>query len=492
MESATLTRPAAAARLRTVPAATWAVLGLGVLAVAALVGYVVYPTYPNYDSYYSLLWARELLHLQHLSFEGYRTPTEHPLSILVSVPFALLGKGGDRVFLFVIVASFVALAAGLYRLARLSFGALVGGVAALLLCTRFDFPFLAARGYIDIPYMALVVWAAALEVARPRRGLPVFLLLTAASLMRPEAWILIGLYWLWFAWKATWRERILYAGLAALGPLVWCLLDGIVTGDPLFSLHHTGETAEELGRAKGLSAVPTSTKDFLIRLDKLPVVIGAAAGLALAAWTAPRRIWMPLILFLSGVGTFFMVGVAGLSVIQRYLLVPSLMVMIFCGVALAGWTMLQPGALVRRVWMGGAVALVVFGVIFTLTRVSLGSIDSQLRFRGDAHAALKSLLADPAVKAAERCGAISTPTHKLIPDVRWLADKRAGQVVARADSSRSAQRKVSRGVAIVVTGRNALANQVFVDRTVDPLVNVPPPGFRRIATSDFYAAYERC
>src|SRR3954453_301352 len=496
MESATLTRPAQApgrlARLRTVPAATWAAVGLGALAVAALVGYLVYPTYPNYDSYYSLLWARELLHLQPLSFDGYRTPSEHPLALLISIPFVLLGESGDRVFLFVIVASFVARAAGLYRLGRLSFGALVGGVAALLLCTRFDFPFLAARGYIDIPYMALVIWAAALELARPRRGLPVFLLLTAASLMRPEAWVLIGLYWLWFAWKATWRERILYAGLAAVGPLAWCLLDGIVTGDPLFSLHHTSDTAEELGRAKGLSAVPSSTKDFLVRLDKLPVVVGAAAGLALAAWTAPRRIGMPLVLFLSGVGTFFMVGVAGLSVIQRYVLVPSLMVMIFAGVALAGWTMLRPGSWVRRAWMGGALALVIFGVIFTLTRVSLSSIDSQLRFRGDAHAALKSLLADPAVKAAEKCGAISTPTHKLIPDVRWLADKRAGQVVARADPSTSAQRKARRGVAIVVTGRNALANQVFVDRTVDPLVNVPPPGFRRIATSDFYAAYERC
>jgi hypothetical protein len=496
MESATLTRPATApgrwARLRTVPAATWAAVALGVLAVAALVGYLVYPTYPNYDSYYSLLWARELLHLQPLSFDGYRTPTEHPLSILVSIPFVLLGQGGDRVFLFVIVASFVALAAGLYRLGRLSFGALVGGVAAVLLVTRFDFPFLAARGYIDIPYMALVIWAAALEVARPRRGLPVFLLLTAASLLRPEAWILIGLYWLWFAWKATWRERILYAGLAAVGPLSWALLDLAVTGDALFSLHHTGETAEELGRAKGLSAVPTSTKDFLIRLDKLPVVIGAIAGFGLAVWCAPRRIWMPLVLFLSGVGTFFMVGVAGLSVIQRYLLVPSLMVMIFAGVALAGWTMLRPGAGVRRAWMAGSVLLVIFGVIFTLTRVSLTSIDSQLRFRGDAHAALRTLLDDPAVKAAGKCGAISTPTHKLIPDVRWLADKRAGQVVARADPSRSAQRKASRGVAIVVTGRNALANQVFVDRTIDPLVNVPPPGFRRIATSDFYAAYERC
>src|SRR3954454_7280591 len=378
MESATLTRPRTArgwaARLRAVPAAGWALAGLAALTVAALVGYLVYPTFPNYDSYYSMLWAREVLHLDPLSFDGYRTPTEHPLAILFSLPLVLLGHGGDRVMVFFTVASFVALAAGLYRLGRQAFGPLVGGVAALLLCTRFDFPFLAARGYIDIPYLALVVWAGALEVARPRRGLPVFLLLSAASLLRPEAWILIGLYWLWFAWKATWRERILYAGLAAVGPLVWCLLDGAVTGDPLFSLPHTSESAEELGRAKGLGAVPSATKDFLVRLDKLPVVVGAIAGAVLALWCAPRRMVMPLILFVSGVGTFFMVGVAGLSVIQRYLLVPSLMVMLFCGVALAGWTMLRPGSWVRRGWMAGAIALVVFGVVFTLLRVSLSSI----------------------------------------------------------------------------------------------------------------------
>src|SRR5436190_881972 len=439
MESATLTRPGAstgwAARLRAVPATGWAAAGLALVTVAALVGYLVYPTFPNYDSYYSLLWAREALHLQPLSFDGYRTPTEHPLAIFFGIPLVLLGDGGDRVLVFFTVASFVALTAGLYRLGRLSFGPLVGVVGALLLCTRFDFPFLAVRGYIDIPYLALVIWAAALEVARPRRGLPVFLLLTAASLLRPEAWVLIGLYWLWFAWKATWRERILYGCLAAVGPLSWVLLDLAATGDPLFSLHHTGETAEELGRAKGVSAVPAATRSFLVRLDKLPVFAGAIAGFALALWCAPRRVWMPLILFLSGVGTFFMVGVAGLSVIQRYLLVPSLMVMIFAGVAVAGWTMLRPRSAVRRGWMLAAGALVLFGILFTVLRVNVDKLDVELRFRGDAHAALSQLLSDPAVKAAERCGAISTPTHKLIPDVRWLADKRAGQDVARADDA---------------------------------------------------------
>src|SRR2546423_2299109 len=222
MESATLTRPRTergwAARLRAVPATGWAAAGLAALTVAALVGYLVYPTFPNYDTYYSMLWAREVLHLQPLSFDGYRTPTEHPLAIVFAIPLVLLGDGGDRILVFFTVASFVARAGGLYRLGRQSFGPLVGAVAAILVCTRFDFPFLAARGYIDIPYLALVVWAAALEVARPRRGLPVFLLLAAASLLRPEAWILIGLYWLWFAWKAPWRARVGFAALGAIRP----------------------------------------------------------------------------------------------------------------------------------------------------------------------------------------------------------------------------------------------------------------------------------
>src|SRR3954467_14010838 len=496
MESATLTRPGAstgwAARLRAVPATGWAAAGLALVTVAALVGYLVYPTFPNYDSYYSLLWAREALHLHPLSFDGYRTPTEHPLAILFGIPLVLLGDGGDRVLVFFTVASFVALTAGLYRLGRLSFGPLVGLVGALLLCTRFDFPFLAVRGYIDIPYLALVMWAAALEVARPRRGLPVFLLLTAAALLRPEAWILVGLYWLWFAWRAPWRARIGYAALAAVGPVAWAFLDWRVTGDPLFSLHHTGDTAEELGRARGLGAVPASTQEFLVRLDKLPVVLGGIAGAALALWVAPRRIAMPVILFLSGVGTFVAVALAGLSVIQRYLLIPSLIVMIFCGVAIGGWTMLRPGARVRAVWALGAALLVIGGIVFTALRVNVAKLDSELRFRGDAHHALEKVLREPAVKAGMRCGAVSTPTHKLIPDVRWVADLGAGRVVARADSSAAARRAAQGGVALVVPGRGALARQVFVDTTVDPLVNLLPAGFRRVATSPYYAAYVRC
>ena len=183
-------------------------IAFALLCVATAIGFFVYPTYPNYDSYYSLLWGREVLDLQLPGFEGFRVPTEHPLAIVAGMVFSPL-PGGDRLFIAAILASFLWLIWGVYRLGRTAFTPLVGGVAAVLTLTRFDFGFLAARGYIDIPYMAIVVWAAALEAARPRRGVPVLLLLAAAGLLRPEAWVLSGLYWLWLAWRATWKDRVL-------------------------------------------------------------------------------------------------------------------------------------------------------------------------------------------------------------------------------------------------------------------------------------------
>ncbi|MEA2273299.1 MAG: hypothetical protein QOI98_2007, partial [Solirubrobacteraceae bacterium] len=224
-------------RLRAVPAATWARFGLAALCLGALAGFLVYPTYPNYDSYYAMLWGHEALHLQTPSFEAYRAPTEHPLAVAVGGLLSLLGTGSDRVWVALMVISFVVLVVGIYRLGRIAFTPVVGAIAAALLCSRLDFPFLAARGYIDIPYLALVVWAAALEAKSPRRGTPVFLLLAAAGLLRPEAWVLVGLYWLWYAYRASWGRRAGTLALAAVGPVVWTGVDAAVTGDPLFSLH---------------------------------------------------------------------------------------------------------------------------------------------------------------------------------------------------------------------------------------------------------------
>ena len=53
---------------------------------------------------------------------------------------------------------------------------------------------------------------------------------------------------------------------------------------------------------------------------------------------------MPLVLLLSGIGTFVLIGIAGLSVIERYLIVAALALLLFAAVALGGFTMLRRAA----------------------------------------------------------------------------------------------------------------------------------------------------
>jgi hypothetical protein len=491
MAGATLSRPprsgpGAPRGRRRAPA--WPVLALGALAVVTAAGFVAYPTYPNYDSYASLVWARDVLHGSAPAFDAYRAPTQHPLAIAFAALLSLAGDGADRLLVGATLAAFVALVAGLYRLATVAFAPLVGAVAAVLLCTRFDFPFLALRAYVDIPYLALVVWAAALEAARPRRGGPVLALLVAAGLLRPEAWILSGVYLLWCAPATGWPRRLRQAALVAAAPLAWAAVDLAVTGDPLFSLTHTSGLAEELGRRQEASAIPGSTLTFLRGLDKTPVVAAGVLGIGLAATLFRRRARVPLALLVVGLATFALVGVSGLSVIFRYLLVPALMLMVFAAVAVAGWTLLPRARRARRAWALAAGLIVLYGIAFTVTHVTPRRFAAELRFRGDSHAALVALLRDPAVRAARRCGPVSLPNHKLVPEVRFVLDAGPADVVARSDRTQRA--RIRRGVAIYATERTAFLRYGF---SPDPVrVALPLPGFERVATRRFFGAYARC
>src|SRR3979490_1471146 len=239
MQSATLTRHRPGtirlARLRGVRAGTWAKVGFAAMCVLALIGYFAFPTYPTYDSFYALLWGRDVLHLHLPDFRVYRGPTEHPLAIAFGALCSIFGHGGARLVVLGSIASCVAIMSGTYRLGRLCFGPLVGVAAALLVLSRFFVESLASQGYLDISYIALIVWAVVLEVERPRSGAPGLVLLAAAGLLRPDAWVLSGLYWLWCSWRAENRKRLIYLAIAAVGPLVWCGVDALVTGNPLYS-----------------------------------------------------------------------------------------------------------------------------------------------------------------------------------------------------------------------------------------------------------------
>jgi hypothetical protein len=519
MQGATLTRPGTPAPdpvrlagLRSVPAATWARIAFVALCAGALVGFFAFPTYPTYDSYYALIWGRDILHLQLPDFQVYRAPTEHPLAIAFGVLASIFGRAGDRLMILGSIASFVALVAGLYRLGRLTFGPLVGMIAAAVLCTRFDYEFYAAQGYLDFSYMALVVWAGALEVERPRRGLSVFALLLAAGLLRPDAWLLSGVYLLWCASPTvlgflkgapspapSWRRLAGYGALTVAAPLLWAAVDLLVTGDPTYSLHSTTGLAEQLGRTQGLANIPGSTWEFLVRLDKLPLVLAGIAGVVLSIVLVPRRVRVPLALLAVSLLTFALFGAAGTSVIDRYLLTPAVLVMLFGAVALGGWSLLEPGSLLRRVWITAAAALLAVGVGQALATVSIQSIKTELAFRNDSHRALAQVLANPLVHHdLERCGPLSLPNHKLMPDARWILDVGPQNIIARSQARVQAsvgnpalRQRIARGVAIYPTG-NAVFRQAIVDANDDPLDQVPPRGFKPILASQYYAVYARC
>jgi hypothetical protein len=537
MASATLSKPRQDStplqRLGAVDASTWAKLAFALLCAVALFGYFAFPTYPTYDSFYALLWGRDLLHLHLPDFQVYRGPTEHPLAIAFGMFCSLFGQGGARLMVFGSIASFVALVAGVYRLARLCFGPVVGMFAALLMLSRFYDENLAAQGYLDLSYVALIVWAVALEVQRPRRGTTVFLVLAAAGLLRPDAWVLSGVYWLWCAWPPSGdrrnlrsagtgqspneqsprevpsqdtpaidnRRRLLYLGLALIAPLVWVCVDTVVTGNPLYSLQSTAGLAEELGRSQGLSGVVASVWTYGVRIDKLPVILGIILGVPLAVWLAPRRVLTPLVALVVLVGVFVAEGAVGASVIDRYLMGAASVGLIFCAVAIGGWSMLERGSKLRRAWMVAAAALVLYGAYAAATTLSLSSLRTTLAYHEEFHEGLAGALSSPAVKAElRRCPLLSLPDNKLIPDARWILDSNGQHDIvarseARADAARGSpalENRIRAGSVAVYPLGSAVFFEAIVDVGDDPRDQVPLAGFKRIYTSRYYAVYGNC
>ena len=138
--------------------------------------------------------------------------------------------------------------------------------------------------------------------------------------------------------------------LAAAGPVLWALTDYAVTGDPLFSLHYTSSSAEELGRNLPISQFGSAIPEFFANLVKLPVLVAAVLGLAIAILAVPRRAAAPLALLAAGIVTFVLIGIAGASAIERYLAVAAVALLVFAAVSFGGFTLLETGRL-RTGWM---------------------------------------------------------------------------------------------------------------------------------------------
>ena len=135
------------------------------------------------------------------------------------------------------------------------------------------------------------------------------------------------------------------------------------------------------------------------------------------------------------------------------------------------------------------------GVAFTLLTFNPTYVDRELRLRDTVRRDLRSVLAAPGVEDARACGPISVPSHKLVPDVRWIAEAGAAGVVARTDSSQTARQRKGGVAVFVIGGTRFLKHPAYgpFDQTEDSgIIQVPSDGYERTAVGRYFSVYVRC
>jgi hypothetical protein len=447
--------------------------GLAGLATFAFFG----RTFLNYDTFYALLWGGDIAHGRTPDYRVPFVPTPHPLAELVGIPASLFGDTGEAIMLALVIAALGALVVGVFRLGEAVGGRWVGGLAALIVATRVPFLNYGIRGYVDLAEIALIVWAAVLEMGRPRRGVAVLVLIGLAGLLRPEAWLYAGAYWLWMFPVCDWPQRARLALLAIAPPLIWGFTDLAISGDFLWSLHGTHDLANELGRRTGLlNAVKTGPRR-LGEIIRLPELIAALAGFVLGLLWMRRRTALPAALVVLNGLAFAVLAVAGLSLLGRYLFLAGALLAVFAALACLGWLELPHDHPARGGWRAfGLTALAAIVVFVGLQQADrLDSLRTDIRARERVQADLHAL-------GLAGCSPVFVPNHRLVPLLAYWHDRRPKQILARVPSGADGQ--------LVLPASTEVQRLSILDpREPRPLDLAAPAGWRQIASNRSWRLY---
>ncbi len=459
------------------------------------------PMYPNYDTYYALIWGSEIASGQLPDYDVFKTPTPHPLFNIYTAAISLTGGAAIKLLLYASLAMYVGLLWGIFRLVKLQLGALVAFFSVLVLLTRTDLMAFAFRSMLDIPFLLMIIWAAVLELQRPRRGTAPLVLLALAGLLRPEAWMLAGLYWLWLVLGHV-KPRLALPGelpsraklgwfavLVASAPVIWLGADWIVTGDPLYSVNSTSEVANELNRQKSIWGAIWVLPNLIGGSEKIVNVIVGSIGFALALWAYRARMLMLAALAAIGVLTYLMIALAGLSVISRYLVIPSIVLCIGVAFALVGWTQLD-GRL-RKI----AVFIAIFGFLIGVARIpgyvnNFRALNTSTEDVSVRYSRIYNILEKPKVRTAvENCLPVTSFTHETVPIIRYLLDLPKQQVPATTELDGPP----TTGTQLLQTSALDPLQMTIVDRVLrKPWTGFHQPGFVFRGENRAWVVYTTC
>jgi hypothetical protein len=466
---------------------------LWITGVAGLLWLVIPFGFLSYDTWYAVVWGDEVAHGHQPDYGAAQPPTPHPLGVLWSALVSPLGATGasDATVLLAYLA-LGAIAYAVYRLGALWFDRMVGAIAATLVLTRVPFLLYGMRASPDLAYIALVLGALVLETRQRRTGAPVLALLALAGLIRPEAWLFSAVYLAYLMFERdpgggrfALRRRAevqgsALAGLVAIAvsaPLLWIAFDLITTGNPTYSFTETQRRVTTLERHTGLIDLIRYGPHQLGTVITWPVAIGSAAGIGLSLALLRGRAVVGVIAASLAGGAFAVLATAGFSIIDRYTMLTSAILCVFCAVGLVGWRLVPRSHPWRRRWLlvGGAVATIFlvqapqqYGYI-TDARTLL---DEQSSIERDLHQVVESGAME------DRCRPLSVPSDRAVPRLAAWLGVQPSRIVITSEQTEPAH------------------GYFFHPATPEAALHFGtariPPGFRPIYRNRSWVLYARC
>ena len=332
-----------------------AAAGVAVIAGAGLLRWVYGAGTIGYDAIWALVWGDQLVQGDPVVLDAAGAPTPHPLAIAISAPASLLGAAGIDAVLALSWLAFALLGALAFALGRELYSAWVGAVFAALVLTRPQLVLETQQALIDIPFLALALGA---MLATARHGRDGWIAPTAARDRRPAA----------------------PGGVAADRRV-----DGVgrrrTAAGPGRATRRWRSPRRCCGRRRTCSRPATrcsrciATRDLAVQLARpRGLEDGGAARAGVAARDADgagrmaracrsrrwrwcgwnRATFLPAAVAGLGLLTFLVLGVAGLPVLKRYLLLPATLLALWCAVAAVGFTVpgraSGPGEPAPRSW----------------------------------------------------------------------------------------------------------------------------------------------
>jgi hypothetical protein len=350
----------------------------------------------------------------------------------------------------------------------------------------------------------------------------VLALLVPAGLLRPEAWLFAGVYWLWLAldvrravpsggiaakrngatvkgWELAWRrERSTreLAGLAALalaGPILWVLFDAITTGDPLYSLTGTQETVETLKRQTGPVDVVLYGPRRLGEVLQWPGMVGALGGVVLGFAFLRRRSLLGIAAAVLALGAFALLGVAGLAIIARYTMLAGAILSIFFALALLGWRFVDPDNPWRRRWQIFAAIVLAMVLIWLPNQWNLDrQVHTDLTNQGKIENDLTDLVNQGAF--SPECGPIAVPNHRAVPRLAFGLEVKPTDIVSASEavSGEEKEKLAEAGYWVQPASQFVIHNYILDPNDTTNFQIKVPPGFHEVARNESWRIYSRC